>query len=273
MKVIAVGTLKGGAGKTTMLFNIAGVLAEKKKVLLIDLDPQCNLSGACGVKQKTKLSLRSKPKSYPSSRDIFRDDVESCEPEDLLRKAPIDGLPLLDIIPSHILMTAVELFMVNKSAREWVLDNYIKDHKDFFEQYDYVLLDTNPSMGVVNQNAFTAADSIILTTDISEDAIEGVEAFCYLWDGVRKALRKPDNIKALVINNADRRLSLTSELQEYCEDDEDLRDLLIQHPIYSKAIYKDARLARTPVNKLKKGKNATADIKAVVNELFERGVF
>ena len=271
MNIIAVGTLKGGAGKTTMLYNLAGVLAEKYRICLIDLDPQCNLSGACRVKPKTKMALRAKPQSYPSSRDIFRDDVPN-DPSVLIRRAPIEELPNLDIIPSHILMTAVEMYMVNQSAREWVLHNYIEEHREFFKQYDYIMIDTNPSMGVVNQNAFTAADSIIMTTDISEDSIEGVEAFCYLWDGIRKALRKPDNIKALVINNADRRTNLTEELIQYCEDDEDLRELLVNKAIYSKIIYKDARLARTPVNLLRAGKAATSDVKAVVKELRKKGV-
>lgn len=272
MEVIAVGTLKGGAGKTTMLFNIAGVLAVDHRILLIDLDPQCNLSGACRVKPKTKNALRGKPQGYPSSRDIFRDDVPN-DPSDLIRKSPIEELPNLDIIPSHILMTAVEMYMVNQSAREWVLHNWIEEHKEYLEQYEYILIDTNPSMGVVNQNAFTAADSIVMTTDISEDSIEGVEAFCYLWDGIRKALRKPDNIKALVINNADRRTNLTEELKQYCEDDEDLGDLLVSKAIHSKIIYKDARIARTPVNLLKAGRAATKDVEAVVKELRKKGVF
>ena len=264
MKIISVGTLKGGTGKTTITFNLAGVLAEKYKVLLIDVDPQCNLSAACGINVADK--------KHNSSRNIFMEDNE-LEPADLVVKAPIAGLDKLDIIPSHMLMTAVEFFMVNRSAREWVMDNYIQDHKDFFEQYDYVLLDTNPSMGIVNQNAFTVADSIVLVTDVSEDGIAGVELFTHLWENIRKALRKPDNVKALVINMADRRINLTSELKEYCEDNEDLLPLLVNDMVYSKVIYKDARMSNTPVNKIKGGEDAAKDIRAVLNGLFKKGVF
>ena len=264
MKVVAVGTLKGGTGKTTVLFNVAGVLAKKYKVLLIDIDPQCNLSAACGVNIANKKRL--------SSRDIFRDDVD-VTPEDIVVKQPIKELPNLDVIPSHMLMTAIEFFMVNRSAREWVLENYINDNKEFFDLYDYVLIDTNPSMGIVNQNAFTVADSIFLVTDISEDGIVGAELFSYLWEGIRKALRKPDNIKALVINNADRRISLTKELKEYCEDSDELLSLLVDDTIYAKAIYKDARISHLPVNVISGGREATKDVEAVVNGLFEKGVF
>lgn len=265
MKIIAVGTLKGGTGKTTVLFNMAGVLAEEKKVLLIDVDPQCNLSAACGVNIANK--------SRPSSRDIFLEDNEELVPETLVTKSPIKALPNLDIIPSHMLMTAVEFFMVNRSAREWVLNNFIGDHIEFFEQYDYVLIDTKPSMGIVNQNAFTVADSIVLVTDISEDGIVGAELFSHLWENIRKALRKEDNIKALIINHADRRINLTKELREYCEDNEDLLPLLVEDMIYGKVIYKDARMYYQPVNVLKGGEEAAADVRAVVNRLTERGVF
>jgi len=265
MKIITIGTLKGGTGKTTITFNLGGALAEKHKVLLLDVDPQCNLSAACGINVADR--------THHSSRDIFIEDNSTSRPDQLVFKSPVAELPNLDIIPSHMLMTAVEFFMVNRSAREWVLFNYFEDHKEFFEQYDYILIDTNPSMGIVNQNAFTLADSIVLVTDISEDGIAGVELFCHLWENIRKALRRPDNVKALVINAADRRISLTKELKEYCEDHEDLQGLLIDQMIYNKVIYKDARLVHKPVNVMKGGKAAAADISAVMNELFEKGVF
>ena len=81
MKIISVGTLKGGTGKTTITFNIGGALAEKHKVLLIDMDPQCNLSGACGINVADR--------NHYSSRDIFRDDIDDNRPELLVVKSPI----------------------------------------------------------------------------------------------------------------------------------------------------------------------------------------
>lgn len=265
MKIISVGTLKGGTGKTTITFNLAGALAESYKVLLIDMDPQCNLSGACGINVADR-------KHY-SSRDIFRDDIEDNRPQLLTIKSPIKALPNLDIIPSHMLMTAIEFFLVNRAAREVILKNYIMDYQDFFEQYDYILIDTNPSMGIINQNAFNVAESVVLVTDISEDGIAGVELFTHLWEQIRKGLRREDNVKALIINQADRRIGLTAELKEYCEDNEDIQPLLINSMVYSKVIYKDARMSHLPVNVLKGGEEAAKDIYAVVNELTERGVF
>lgn len=274
MLVVAFATMKGGPGKTTVLFNVAGVLAEEKKVCVIDLDPQCNLSGACGVKQNLdwrKLIKKIPVKIAPSSRDIF--EGSDVSPDALVVKQPIDGLPNLDVIPGNMLMTATEFNLVNRPAREAVLRNYLEDHANFFEQYDYVLLDTNPSMGVINQNAFTAADSIVLVTDIGEDGIEGAGIFLYLWGSVCRGLRKEPNIEALVINRASRTIKLTDELYEYCADDEFFGDLLVKDMIYEKVVYKEARMDHTPVNLMKNGKEATEDIRKVVNELFERGVF
>lgn len=275
MKVIASGTLKGGTGKTTVLFNIAGVLAETKKVLLIDLDPQCNSSGACGVKQN--LDWRKLIKKVPvdirlSSRDIF-ENGDNIDPDDLIEQGPIPKLPNLDVIPGNMLMTATEFSMVNRPARETILKNFIEDNRDWFEQYDYVLLDTNPSMSVINQNAFRASDSILLVTDVGEDGIEGAGMFLYLWRSICKGLRQKDNIAALIINRADRRISLTNELKEFCEDDEFFKDLLVRDMIYEKVVYKDARIDHTPVNVRKDGIDATNDVRNVVKELTERGVF
>lgn len=274
MLVVAFGTLKGGPGKTTVLFNVAGVLAEKKRVCLIDLDPQCNLSGACGVKQNLdwrKLIKKMPVQITPSSRDIFENSEIS--PDEIVVKGPIEGLPNLDVIPGNMLMTATEFNMVNRAGRESVLRNYLEDNADYFDQYDYVLLDTNPSMGVINQNAFLAADSIVLVTDVGEDGIEGAGMFLYLWGSVCKGLRKEPNIEALVINRASRTIRLTNELYEYCADDEFFGDLLVKDMIYEKVIYKDARMDHTPVNMLKNGKEAAEDIRKIVSELFERGVF
>lgn len=275
MKCVAFGTLKGGTGKTTVLFNVAGVLAEKSRVLVIDLDPQCNLSGSCGVKQNLdwrKLLKKIPTKIAPSSRDIFENS--EIDPEKLILKSPIPELPNLDVIAGNMLMTATEFNLVNRPARESVLANFLADNEDYFERnYDYVLLDTNPSLGVINQNAFTAADSILVITDIGEDGIEGAGMFLYLWGSICKGLRKQPNIDALIINRASRTIRLTNELYEYCAGDEYFGELLVDDMIYEKVVYKEARMEHKPVSLIKGGQDAEADIRKVVNELFERGVF
>ena len=245
-----------------MAFNIAGVLAEQYKVLLIDMDPQCNLSNNVGV-DITRQDIYS-------SKDIFED--EAVTPENLIICNPIDQLPNLDIIPGHILLTATELHISYKTARERILEYYLSDHADFFNKYDYIIIDTNPSMSQVNQNAFCASDSIILISDIDDNSRNGLQLFQYLWEEARKGLRKADNIKALIVTKLDVRTRLSSDLMEYFKGDEDLSKILISQPIRNRIAFPYAALHNVPVTLYKGGEESANEIRSVVKELKERGV-
>lgn len=237
MRIIAVGTLKGGTGKTTTVFNMAGCLAEKNNVLLIDCDPQANLSQDCGI-------------------DITNQDVDSIksvfdnyvEPSKTIIKSPIKELPKLDLLASNIWLTETEMLLVNRSSRERILYNYIADNKEVFDKYDYIICDTNPSMSIINQNAFFIADSIILMTDISKNGLTGVELFDYLWSKSSKDLRKENNIKALILNNSDSRTLLSKELMQYCSEDEDLSKILIDQIIPQAIRIKETSIEHRPIN-------------------------
>lgn len=263
MKTIAIGTLKGGVGKTMITFNLAGALAEENKVLLIDVDPQCNLSNNAGVDITDQDTY--------SSRDIF--ETHNVRPENLVVENPIPELPNLDVIPSNILLTATELHIGSRAARERILKNYLDDHETFFSKYDYILIDTNPSMGIVNQNAFLAADSIILVTDIDDNSRLGLQLFIYLWEEIRKDLRKPDNVKALIVNKGDLRTNLTTDMLEYIMNDEDLSKIFVPKLIRSKVAYAKAALQKLPVTQYSEGAEASEEIYAAVELLKEKGVF
>jgi chromosome partitioning protein len=261
LKVVTIGTLKGGTGKTSTLFNIAGLLAEEGRVLLIDADPQTNLSLNCGV-DITVPSLKT-------TKDIF-DGEEAAE--GLIFKSPVKELPNMDIIPSSIGLTATELQIVSLAGRENMLRNFILDNEKALEDYDYILIDTNPSMGVINQNAFLAADSIILVSDISLNGIQGAELFITLWGSVRERLRKADNIKALVINNFDKRIKLSAELLDYCGENEAVSPLVLNTVIYNSVQVKNSELEHKPVNILYKNSVIHESYKNIINELAGRGV-
>lgn len=264
MKKIAVGTLKGGTGKTSIAFNMAGELALKNKVLLIDMDPQCNLSNNAGV----DISQQD----IYSTKDIFENDGREYSPEKLIIKEPVPELPNMDIIPGHILLTATELRIGAKAARERILEYYFEDYAEYFAKYDYIIMDTNPSMGVVNQNAFCAADSIILVTDIDDNSRIGLQLFIYLWEEVRKALRKEDNIKALVVNKVDVRTNLTSALMDYFREDEELSKILVKQPVKSRVAFQYAALEKVPVCLYKNGQESAEEIRNIVKELKKRGI-
>ena len=261
LKIVTIGTLKGGTGKTATLFNIAGLLAEECRVLLIDADPQTNLSLNCGVDITVK--------NMKTSKDIF-DGGETAA--NLIFRSPVKELPNMDIIPSSISLTVTDLQIVSQAGRENILRNFILDNEAALSAYDYILIDTNPSMGVINQNAFLVADSIILVSDISLNGIQGAELFITLWGNVRKQLRKDDNIKALILNNFDKRIKLSAELMEYCKENEGISPIVLDTVIYNSIQVKNTELEHKPINILHKNTAIHHAYKSIVTDLMERGI-
>ena len=269
MKIIAFGTLKGGTGKTSTLFNLGGLLAEQHRVLLIDADPQFNLTSNAGVSVNIK-GLRT-------LKDVFEGGVSA---EEAICKAPIKALPGLDIIPSSIELTATEINIVNAAARENILQNFMLDNQAALREYDYILIDTNPNLGMINQNVFNAADKIILVSDVSFNSITGAEFFLFLWEGVRKQLRKPENVAALLLNNSDSRMTLPDELRAYVEKNELLQHLLLTASLPASKQVKNTELRHQPINILQGDTTANREaierVKAafvkVLHELQGRGI-
>lgn len=262
MKIIAFGTLKGGTGKTTVAYNIGGILAEEHKVLFIDVDPQANLSDNAGVDTAMQDGA--------SIRDVFENPKTTAE--DVITLAPMWQLPNLDIISSHIRLTAMELQLVSTAAREKILKKWIAKNKDALEKYDYIILDTNPSMGVINQNAFMAADSIILVSDVSKKAIQGAQLFAYLWGEICESMDVEDNTKALLLNNCDKRIGLTQSIKEYYRDDEDFGRILMESTIPSRVDVKNTETRYLPINLTAPNSDSCEAFRTVVSELKERGV-
>lgn len=265
MKSIAFGTLKGGTGKTTSCFNLAGALAlnPNNKILLVDGDPQCNLTNDIGIDCSDM--------DRNNIRTIFEN--KKIDPSELIIEGILEELPNVDIIPSNILLLKTEMQLISIAGREKLLANYFEKNKDFFSQYTHVIFDTNPNMGVVNQNIFYFVDSIILISDVSLNAIQGAELFSFLWGENIEDLGIENNIKALVINNFDKRINLAKDLRDYYLDDEEFRDILIDTPIPGSVAMKDTSLNHSPIVVMQPQHQAAIAIKNVVNELIKREVF
>ena len=263
MKTIAFGTLKGGTGKTTVAFNIGGILAEEHKVLFIDVDPQSNLSDNAGIDTTDQ--------SGPTIRDIFEDPAH-VKAETVITKEPIWQLPNLDIISGHIRLTATEFQLVAQAGRERVLQKWIDRNRDVLDQYDYIIMDTNPSMGVVNQNAFMAANEIILVSDVSKKAIQGAQLFSYLWGEVCENMDIADKTSALVLNNCDKRIGLTRNIMEYYQEDEDFGKMILSNMIPARVDVKNTEVQYLPINLTAPNSDSCEAFRAVVSELKERGV-
>lgn len=261
-KKITISTLKGGVGKTMSSFNIAGILAEEgKKVLVVDVDPQGNVTNNFGIDRTTK--------GLKSVKEIFEDNAKY---EEVVYKAPVPELPTLDVIPSSIFLTGTEMRIINVAGRERILANFYEDNAEGIEKYDYVIMDTNPSMSVINQNALFVADSIILLSDVSMNALEGAELFMALWDDARRTLRKENNIKGLLINNSDKRIKLSADLVEYCNGHEEFAKLVFKTVIPQNVKLKESELAAKPINIYDKTSAGYEAYKSVVEEMKQRGI-
>ena len=246
-------------------YTIGSILSEQNKVLLIDVDPQCNLSANCGIDIASSNAYTVK--------EIYENNPkDQPKPQELITKQPIPELPNLDIIPSSIFLFRTEKSLYAKSDRERILEKYFTKYEKIFNDYDYIIFDTNPSMSFVNINAFLIADEIILSCDVSANSLAGAELFCSLWDETREELDKDDNIAAMIIANYDGRSNLAKDLIEFSKNQSFSKDIVLKNYINSTVKLKETETAHKPINVLYPNHKACAQYRAVVQELKERGV-
>ncbi|HNV96286.1 MAG TPA: AAA family ATPase, partial [Bacteroidales bacterium] len=156
-KVIALANQKGGVGKTTTAINLAASLAILEyKVLIVDADPQANATSGLGFDLKNIKT------------SIYECLIEEVQPKNIILETEIPGLHL---IPSHIDLVGAEIEMLNQPNREKMMKAAIEKIKD---NYDIVLIDCSPSLGLITVNALTAADSVIIPVQCEYFALEGI---------------------------------------------------------------------------------------------------
>ena len=196
-KIIALANQKGGVGKTTTTINLAASLAAlDQKVLVVDADPQANASSGLGVDIKKV------------KHTIYEGLIGNCTSQDSIKSTPFDNI---DIIPSHINLVGAEVEMVQMDNRERRLRDLLLPQKD---NYDYILIDCSPSLGIITVNALTAADSVMIPVQCEYFALEGLSKLLNTIKIIKSKLNKMLEIEGFVLTMYDSRLRLHNQIYE-----------------------------------------------------------
>ncbi|HOE68937.1 MAG TPA: AAA family ATPase [Candidatus Omnitrophota bacterium] len=194
-KVFCFFNQKGGVGKTTSVINIATVLAQKgKKILLIDLDSQGNSTSGVGLEKNENEST------------AYQLLVENAKPSDVIKPTVIENL---SVIPSNAHLAGAEIELINQENREFVLKRQLEKIADAF---DFILLDCPPSLGLISINALSASSYIIIPLQCEYYALEGLSSLLNTYQLVKKSLNDSLELGGVILTMASFQTNLTKQV-------------------------------------------------------------